>query len=308
MIQNSYIVTISVLHMDEYYTAARWPQMGDKAMLTPAGRTPGGSVANASSVCGALGGRVFFYDVLSRSEGNEFLLQDMEQYGIDTSFVNFTEEKIDSKCLIIVTGEEKTILCAMPRKPVMALGPEQAELFRNASVIYTMLGAEYIIPDTMAAFDDFKRHGARIALDVEFICESTEQRRFLEAADILFFNQFGFLQNRGDLEEEEYLEYLLNKGVDIIVVTLGGNGCRIKTRNEDLRIPVYDIRVRDTNGAGDTFNAAFLYGIQNHWTVKETGLFATAAANYCVTQEGPRGGAVSESIIRQFMGEHCLLG
>lgn len=307
MIPNNYIVAVSVLHMDEYYTAARWPQMGDKAMLTPAGRTPGGSVANASSVCGTLGGQVFFYDVLSRSEANDYLLRDLEQYHIDTSYVNFTEEKIDSKCLIIVTGEEKTILCAMPRKPAMPLLPEQEDLFRNASVIYTMLGAEYIIPDTMAAFEDFKRHGARIALDVEFVCESTEQRRFLEAADILFFNQFGFRQNRGDLEEEEYLEYLLKKGTEIIVVTLGSSGCRIKTRDEDLRIPIYDIAVKDTNGAGDTFNAAFLYGIQNRWTLMETGLFATAAANYCVTQDGPRGGAVAESVIRRFMREHHLL-
>ena len=86
MIQNSYIVTISVLHMDEYYTAARWPQMGDKAMLTPAGRTPGGSVANASSVCGALGGRVFFYDVLSRSEAVSYTHLEQMQYPADPDF------------------------------------------------------------------------------------------------------------------------------------------------------------------------------------------------------------------------------
>ena len=299
-----YIVTISVLHMDEYYTANNWPEEGGKTIIAPEVNLPGGSVSNTSCVCSTLGANVYFYDVLSKSELNKTLLQDLKNHGINVDYVNFVDGLTDSKCLIISTPAERTILGVLYPKPTVPLSQSQIELFNNASIVYTSMGAQYIIPDEYKNFMDFKHHGALLAFDVEYGFNKPNEKILLESADILFFNEFGFDSNIKDLSEEEYLDHLLESGVRIIVITLGKDGCRVKTKEDDFSIPAYDVKVVDTNGAGDTFNGSFLYGLLQGWEIYDIARFATAAAGYCVTQMGPRGGAVNEDIVRSFIKEH----
>lgn len=299
-----YIVTVSVLHIDEYYKADNWPEEGNNAIITPEINIPGGSVANASCVCSMLGASVYFYDVLGENELNKTLLLDLQKHGINIDYINFVDGLTDSKCLIIVTPNERTILGVLHPKPSVALSKSQIKLFRNASCIYTSMGMQYIIPDAYDSLMDFKYHGAFLAFDVEYGFDDPYEKTILENADILFFNKFGFNSNRKDLSEEEYLTHLLESGVRIIVITLGKDGCRVKTKEHDFFIPAYDLKVVDTNGAGDTFNGSFLYGLSQGWEIFEVAQFATAAAGYCVTQMGPRSGAVNEDSVRKFMKEN----
>lgn len=299
-----YIVNISVLHMDEYFSTSKWPKEGDKTIMTPGEKVPGGSVSNAACVSSTLGARVFFYDVLSKSDTNKYLLEDLEKYGVNTEYVNFTDNLIDSKCLIISTPCEKTILGIIHPKPSIPLSDSHLHLFNNAEYIYGTLGFYYFIPDAYKNFNNFKKSGAKLALDVEFGARDKNDTLILESANILFFNEFGFSANRKNLSEEEYLEYLLNKGVEYIVITLGKRGCKVITKSIEFEFPAYDVEVVDTNGAGDTFNGAFLYGLIRDWQIENITKFALGASAYCVTQKGARGGAVSETTIQNFMNSN----
>ena len=48
----------------------------------------------------------------------------------------------------------------------------------------------------------------------------------------------------------------------------------------------FKIKVTDTTGAGDVFNAGFLYGIMSSWDLKKTLKFATALASLYILSEG----------------------
>jgi len=287
--------------MDEYYYTEKWPQVGDKTILVPGERVPGGSASNAACVSSKLGAPVFFYDVLSKSNTNKFLLEDMKKYKVNVDYVNFVDNLDDSKCLIIATPGEKTILGIIHPKPSTPLSDSHIRLFNSAKYIYTTLGFYYFIPDAHSTFNNFKKQGAKLALDVEFGVRDQNDISILESANILFFNEFGFSANRKNLSDEDYLNYLLGKGVELIVITLGKRGCKVKTKDLEFELPAYEIEVIDTNGAGDTFNGAFLYGLLKDWQLKKTTNFALAAAAYCVTKTGPRGGAVPEKTIREFL-------
>ncbi|HLT73447.1 MAG TPA: PfkB family carbohydrate kinase, partial [Ohtaekwangia sp.] len=72
------------------------------------------------------------------------------------------------------------------------------------------------------------------------------------------------------------------------VITLGANGAMIYDGDTFINIEPYQVRAVDTNGAGDMFAGAFLYGITHNHSFAEAGKLASLAASRVVSQFGPR--------------------
>ena len=60
----------------------------------------------------------------------------------------------------------------------------------------------------------------------------------------------------------------------------------------------------DTTGAGDTFNASFVYGMSQGLGVREAGEYASAAAARSILYMGPRSGAVGVEQVEQFISTY----
>ena len=71
-------------------------------------------------------------------------------------------------------------------------------------------------------------------------------------------------------------------------MTLGANGALIFDGDTYIEIEPYKVRAVDTNGAGDMFAGAFLYGITHNHSYAEAGKLASLASSRVVAQWGPR--------------------
>lgn len=67
-------------------------------------------------------------------------------------------------------------------------------------------------------------------------------------------------------------------GVEIIAVSLGGDGSIIKTPDGMYRVHPPKVTVCNTIGCGDCFLAGFIYGIANEYTIEDTIRTATAVS------------------------------
>lgn len=72
---------------------------------------------------------------------------------------------------------------------------------------------------------------------------------------------------------------------------------------EVYQIPAYKVEPIDTTGAGDTFNASFVYGLSQGWDVQKAGKFANAAAGRAILGLGARSGVVGEAAVMNFINE-----
>lgn len=79
---------------------------------------------------------------------------------------------------------------------------------------------------------------------------------------------------------------VLSRGVSSIWVKLGGKGCAYYTKNSSIAFPANKVKVVDTSGAGDAFNAAVIYGTVSGFSAEETGIFANLFASHTVTKYG----------------------
>jgi sugar/nucleoside kinase (ribokinase family) len=86
-----------------------------------------------------------------------------------------------------------------------------------------------------------------------------EVEKILPFIDVLLPNQNEVLALGGSQD----LELAIDRLADIVptlAVKLGERGSLVRTRGEEIRLPARNVRVVDTVGAGDSFDAGFIYG------------------------------------------------
>ena len=79
-----------------------------------------------------------------------------------------------------------------------------------------------------------------------------------------------------DQESLEGARALLQMGPELVCVKRGADGCVILTPTGEFPHPGFRVPVRDTTAAGDSFAAAFIYGVLRHWPWEKVGVFANA--------------------------------
>lgn len=81
----------------------------------------------------------------------------------------------------------------------------------------------------------------------------------------------------------EIADLLLETGCKYVVMTLGDAGCAVFGRHDTQQILPCKVNVVDSNGAGDSFNAALAVALDEGQPIAEAVLLANATAALCCT-------------------------
>jgi ribokinase len=94
----------------------------------------------------------------------------------------------------------------------------------------------------------------------------------------------------GESDVPKGVATLLQMGVKTVAVKLGAKGCYVSNGKEKRTIEPFKVPVVDTTGAGDGFNAGFLYGLIQNKTLFECGRLGNFVASRTVMKMGARDG------------------
>ena len=98
----------------------------------------------------------------------------------------------------------------------------------------------------------------------------------------------------GQKTAEDCASFYLDRGTSCCVFTLGGEGAYYAHRDGTrLKSPAYEIKVVDTTGCGDAFDAGFIAGLHHKMDAEIALRFAQAAAGLVATGLGSDAGIVS---------------
>ncbi len=300
-INPAYTVFLGGPCVDEYYEVNRWAKEGEKFNGRFKENVPGGMIANAACVLAGYGAKTYCFTSMGRDSTLDFLLQDMESYHVDTSRIHIQEGKLNSKCIIFQGKSDRTILVCGGDAWTLRLTQNQIDFLAGAKFLYTSLPELRHFEDSAEIFRDLKARGAKLVLDNEASTYIPEWRDYMQSCYLASMNESGIEFLAEGRSEEALIEELFQLGVQIIVETLGKNGCVVITREGRFSVPVYNVPVVDTTGAGDTFNSSFVYALHREMPLREAARFATAAANMAITKQGPRSGITTEAEVLNFI-------
>jgi ribokinase len=83
---------------------------------------------------------------------------------------------------------------------------------------------------------------------------------------------------------------MLKKGVKVATVKLGSKGCYVTDRKQSHHVEAFKGNVVDTTGAGDSFYAGFLHGLNEGISLGQCGKIGDFVASRCTERMGARAG------------------
>jgi ribokinase len=291
------IVGIGDVVVDICLSCRNYPALGDKANCGFEGYTAGGTVANSMVASARLGLQAVLLGRVGDDPQGQAALKEVEASGVDISRVRIMPG-VQTPWTLIVSADdgERAIFVVTSDMGPMDLGKEDYELIRKADVLYIAPGRKGEESEWRAV-DAAKETGKLVAIDaerpvLEMMALNGDPLKRLAKADIVFLNSDGcqYLSSLMGLDADDALTEVSKIGPGFVVNTRGSMGARVAVNGYiACEVEAYRTRVVDTTGAGDCFNAAFLYGVISRWDLQDTLRFANAAGAIAVTGKGPRG-------------------
>ncbi|HFQ4913008.1 TPA: ribokinase [Vibrio vulnificus] len=97
---------------------------------------------------------------------------------------------------------------------------------------------------------------------------------------------------------------LHQKGIEIVMITLGSKGVWLSENGRGQRICGFKVDVTDTTAAGDTFNGALVTGLLEDMPLESAIKFAHAAAAISVTRFGAQTSIPTRKEVDEFLAAH----
>ena len=256
----------------------------------------GGSAANTIIAVSHFGGKTFYSCKVANDAGGDFYVQDLVRAGVDTNLHSERDPGTSGRCIVMITPDAErtmhTFLGISEKVGEMELHPEA---IADSHYLY-LEGYLVTSPSARAAAIKARRiaeeKGVKTALTfsdpnmVSFFRDGL-QEMLGNGVDLLFCNSQEALTWTGSDNIEQAAEQL--KAIaKTFAITLGKDGALIFDGQAFHKIAAAPVKAVDTNGAGDMFAGAFLYGLTQDYGYVRAGALAAKAAGRLVTQFGPR--------------------
>lgn len=273
-------------------------------------RASGGSAANTLVAMSQLGGDTFYACKVAHDEAGDFYMKDLAVAGVVTKLDRAKgkekENGVTGKCIVMVTEDaERTMNTFLGITSVFSKKDIHLE---------ALIQSEYIYIEGYLVTSDVSRHAAIYARKIAKENHVKTAFTFSDPAMVTYFKE-GVSEIIGDgvdvlfSNEEEALTYTakdslddaiveLSKIADKIIITLGSKGAKVinanrntvnsDTTNSTVNINPVSVQAIDSNGAGDMFAGAFMYGLTNGMSDQQAGNLASESAANVVTVFGAR--------------------
>ena len=304
------VVVAGSLNMDFVVSVEHLPAPGETVLGRDFQMIPGGKGANQAVAAGKLGadqvavrmiGRVG-YDVFA-----DHLKASLSACGVDVSAVNAARSAPTGVALIWVDRQgQNSIVVASGANMALAAADVEAmrKVFRGGA--YALFQLETPLETVAAALALAREEGLRTILDPA--PAQPLPAGLLAQVDILTPNECEALMLLGrptarvsPADAPALAAALRERGPRTVILKLGDQGCYWAGDAGGRHFPAYDVAVRDTTAAGDTFNAGLAVALAEGLPMEDAIRFAGAAAAISVTRMGAQASAPSRAEVLSFL-------
>lgn len=270
----------------------------------------GGSCSIFACQAAKLGLRVGVIGVVGADPFGELILQTLKDSGVDTSLIRVDGTVKTGLSVHLQQGQERAILTYLGS---MVTVPPQEVTAQIDKTRHLHIGSFFLLSQLQAHFADIaaqaKACGATVSLDTNW--DPSEKwdgglAKLLPLVDVFLPNEAELLAISRCSSVPEALDHLKDM-VPMTAVKLGQQGAIGQHQSERLKLSVPSVPVADTVGAGDNFDAGFLYGFLQQRPLNECLAVACACAVASVQKPGGIQGQLNaDSLKKQLLSYNEL--
>ncbi|MDI7277168.1 MAG: carbohydrate kinase family protein [Anaerolineae bacterium] len=240
------------------------PVYGQEKLVQDLILTVGGSASIFACQAARLGLRTGLASVVGADEFGDYMLRALEAQGVDTRHVARSAELKTGATISLTTARDRALLTYLGTIAALDSADVDRRWLRDARHVHA---ASYFLQPRLASglaalLAEARRAGATVSFDTGW--DPAERwdgglPAVLEQVDVFLPNEVEALAITG-LENREAALDRLARQIPVVVIKLGADGAVARRGQEIARAASLPVQVVDTTGAGDSFDAGFVYG------------------------------------------------
>lgn len=287
------IMVIGSISTDFNVQTDRRPKVGETVKGQSFSTSFGGKGANQAVAAARLGANVHMVGTVGSDMFGHLLIDNLEANGISTTLVEQVNNVESGSAHIILADNDNSIIYIPGANNEFK--EERLDKLKDE-----MKTAEYVIIQNeipMPIISGLIEICDELSVKIIYNPAPAEEMDLDLIDKVTYFtpneNEFSLLFP--ELTLEEGLKTYPNK----LIITLGDEGVAYSNGEEIIQIPSYKVKVKDTTGAGDTFNGALAYALSVDADLKTSIQFANLVAAISIQKDGAQGGMPTlEEVIR----------
>ncbi len=288
------VVGFGALNVDKLFKVNKIAEAEEESFIENCVEACGGSAANTTVALARLNCKVGFVGKVGCDREGDLLLKDFHKEGVDTEGVIRAKRGKSGSVMGFVNKDGARALC-------IDSGVNDTIKLSEVNTAYVsqarFLHLTSFIGETSFQTQKKLLNALPETVKVSFDPGVLYARRGLAQLEPIIKKSYVLIPNVVELElltgKKDYCkgaDALIGKGVKIVAVKLGGDGCYVTDGRERHLIEAFKVKVVDTTGAGDAFCAGFLYGLLNGKSLYECGRLGNFVASRCTMKMGARTG------------------
>ena len=299
------IVVVGSSNTDMIIKTKKIPKPGETVIGGKFFKAAGGKGANQAVAAARAGGHVTLIASVGKDVFGEEAIKGFRNDGINVEYIKRNDELASGIALIFIDGNgENSIAVASGAN----LNLEEADLviaqdkITNADVLLMQL--EIPIETVEAAAKIACSAGVKVILNPAPAQPLRDE--LLKCISILTPNEseaelLTGVEVKNENDAKKAAKFLLAKGVELVIITLGASGALVATNEESKLICGFKVNAVDTTAAGDVFNGALSVAFSESKCLDDAIKFAHAAAAISVTKIGAQPSAPRLTEINKFL-------
>jgi len=238
----------------------------------------------------------------------EKIIKDLDQFGLDISAVEKVDEGNTGITVAIVRKDGERAFVSDPSsldKFDRKLVERHLNLLQTADII-CIVGIFFLpnfgLQEVQFVSKEAKKAGKLILLDTGWDPDNWQKntvkdlRKMLQYVDFFIPNMDEAKAITGRNDPEQAARDLLNDGCKTVIIKLGEKGSYLLSSNSSIFFPSFSVNVYDAVGAGDVFNAGFIFGTLQDWPLEACVVFGTATSALYISKSDDRFPELNQTI------------
>ncbi len=287
------VIGFGALNVDKLFKVNKIAEKEEESFVINCQESCGGSAANTIVGLARLGLKTGFVGKVANDREGRLLLNE------------FRKEKVDTQGIVVVKNAQSGIAMGFvdengERALYVAPGVNDTIDLKEVSLDYVAKAELLHITsfvgrkssETQKKLVEQLPEHVKVSFDPGMLYSRkglTELEPLIKRASVMLPNEVELKLLTGK-DYEKGAKMLKAQGVEIVAVKLGNKGCFVTNKKESHVVKTFKVEVVDTTGAGDAWNAGFLYGLLRNRGLRTCGRLGNFVASRCITEMGARTG------------------
>ncbi|MFQ3548944.1 MAG: sugar kinase [Armatimonadota bacterium] len=271
----------------------------------------GGCASNTGTGLAKIGIDTVVIGKVGNDGFGDFMINSLSKSGLDCSGIVVDPNVGTSATMVMVHSDgERSFIHCIGANACLTDADVDFEIVKKAKILH--IAGSFLMPafdgePTARVLKKAKEMGVTTTLDTAWDAKGQWMKVLEPCLEYVDYAVPSIEEARmvtGKHDPADVAKVLMDKGVKVVALKMGDQGCYIKSADEEITIPIFKVDAIDALGAGDAFAAGFLAGLVNGWDLEKTGKFANATGAFCVTALGATTGIKDQKTIEEFIEKH----